>query len=208
MASLSVVLFQILYPFAAILVYVFLQKLNEKRKQKARDELQLKLDRQKEQQPEVQYRGDSATDSVGALPESSRIKDSAAHYDVQQLQPTLPQSVFKPEPTMLELPSLPYDWEIKPEQLVISKRPDGSPWELGTGAFGKVSCCSKVCRLLLGLRQQASRLAAGFQRCPGWGPDSSSQAATGPECTPATEVRQRNCNLALLQKRKYCLFPW
>ena len=141
MASLSVVLFQILYPFAAILLYVFLQKLNEERKQKARNELQLKLDRQKEQQPEVQYRGDSATDSVGALPENSRVKDSAARYNGQQQQPTLPQSVFKPEPTMLELPSLPHDWEVQPEQLVISKRPDGSPWELGTGAFGKVSCC-------------------------------------------------------------------
>ena len=135
MASASVVLFQVLYAVAAILVYVFVQKLNEKRKQRADDKLQHKYNRQKEQ-PEVQYRGDSAKDSVGSIHDSARIKGLAAGSNVQ---PTVPESVFIPEPSMLELPTLPCDWEIKPEQLVLSKRPDGTPWELGTGAFGKVS---------------------------------------------------------------------
>ena len=30
------------------------------------------------------------------------------------------------------------DWEIKPEELAVMKRPDGSEWELGSGGFGKV----------------------------------------------------------------------
>ena len=135
MASASVVLFQILYAVAAVLVYVSLQKLNERRKQRADDKLQHKYSRQKEQ-PEVQYRGDSANDSVGSIPDSARVKGAAAKSNAQ---PTVPESVFTPEPSMLELPTLPCDWQIKPEQLVISKRPDGNPWELGTGAFGKVS---------------------------------------------------------------------
>ena len=139
MASASTVVFQILYAVAAILVYIAVQKLIEQRKQKVGRKLQHYRERQKDQQPEVQYRGDSATDSVGARPEHAHLKGSAAKPDAQLLQPALPESVFTPEPSMLELPSLPYDWEIKPEQLVILKRPDGSPWELGTGAFGKVS---------------------------------------------------------------------
>lgn len=139
MASASAVVCQILYAAAAILVYIALQKLNEQRKQKVSHKLQQQSDRQKDQQPEVQYRGDSATDSVGASPEHAHLKGSAAKPHAQRLQPTIPESVFTPEPSMLELPSLPCDWEIKPEQLVILKRPDGSPWELGTGAFGKVS---------------------------------------------------------------------
>ena len=31
------------------------------------------------------------------------------------------------------------DWEIKPEDIEICKRPDGSDWRLGEGAFGTVS---------------------------------------------------------------------
>lgn len=146
MASALFVVFQILYAVAAILVYVFLQKLNKKRQQKGGDKLQHKYNRQKEQ-PEVQYRGDSATDSVGVIPEYARVKGSAARSDAQHLQPTVPESMFTPEASMLELPLLPCDWEITPEQLVLSKRPDGSPWELGTGAFGKVSCCMLPCCL-------------------------------------------------------------
>jgi hypothetical protein len=39
----------------------------------------------------------------------------------------------------IELPSMPWsDWEIPAEQIAIAKRPDGSDWELGAGAFGKV----------------------------------------------------------------------
>lgn len=135
MASASVVLFQILYATAAILVYVSLQKLNEKRKQRAGDNLQHKYILQKEQL-EVQYRGDSANDSAGSIHDSARLKGAAAGSNAQ---PTVPESVFTPAPSMLELPTLPCDWEIKPEQLVMLKRPDGTPWELGTGAFGKVS---------------------------------------------------------------------
>ena len=47
--------------------------------------------------------------------------------------------LFVPEPSMLELPSLPSDWAIRPEQIEIARRPNGAPWELGTGAFGRVS---------------------------------------------------------------------
>ncbi|KAL3141044.1 hypothetical protein ABBQ32_005555 [Trebouxia sp. C0010 RCD-2024] len=138
MAGASAVVFQILYAVAAILSYIAVQKFIEQRKQKSGGKLQHQRDRQKEQQPEVQYRGDSATDSVGASPEHAQLKGSAAKSYAQLLQPTLPESVFTPEPSMLELPFLPCDWEITPEQMVILKRPDGSPWELGTGAFGKV----------------------------------------------------------------------
>lgn len=39
----------------------------------------------------------------------------------------------------IELPSMPWsDWEIPGEQITICKRADGSDWELGSGAFGKV----------------------------------------------------------------------
>ena len=39
----------------------------------------------------------------------------------------------------IELPALPWsDWEISAEQITICKREDGSDWELGAGAFGKV----------------------------------------------------------------------
>ena len=39
----------------------------------------------------------------------------------------------------LELPALPWnDWEIKESDVAICRRPDGSEWELGGGAFGKV----------------------------------------------------------------------
>lgn len=146
MVSASVVLFQILYALAAILVYVALQNLNAKRKQKVTDKLQHKGTRQKEQ-PEVQYRGDSATDSVGAVTDNAHLKGSTGRSDGQRLQPTGPESVFTPQPPMLELPTLPSDWEITSDQLVIAKRPDGTPWELGTGAFGKVSCwqCTPLC---------------------------------------------------------------
>lgn len=30
------------------------------------------------------------------------------------------------------------DWEVPGDQIEICKRPDGSDWELGAGAFGKV----------------------------------------------------------------------
>ena len=37
------------------------------------------------------------------------------------------------------LPNVPWnDWEIREEDIAIDKRPDGSNWELGSGAFGKV----------------------------------------------------------------------
>jgi len=40
----------------------------------------------------------------------------------------------------IELPRMPWsDWEVPGEQIEICKRPDGSDWELGAGAFGKVA---------------------------------------------------------------------
>ena len=35
------------------------------------------------------------------------------------------------------------DWEIAPMDIEILRREDGSPWELGTGAFGKVTPCQQ-----------------------------------------------------------------
>lgn len=178
MASASAVALQILYALAAILLYIAVQKLIEQRKQKSGRKLQHQRDRQKDQQPEVQYRGDSATDSVGASLEHAQVKGSAKSY-AQLLQPTLPESVFTPEPSMLELPSLPCDWEIKPEQLVILKRPDGSPWELGTGAFGKVSSPFDDGCTLLSLPTSSKNVSSdtGVQGRFRWCANCSSQAA-------------------------------
>lgn len=39
----------------------------------------------------------------------------------------------------LDLPEMPWDWRIQPEQLEFKRRPDGSLWELGGGAYGRVS---------------------------------------------------------------------
>ena len=149
MASASAIVLQMIYAVAAVLAYILLQKLNDERRKAKRARQQSRLERQKEQQAEVQHRGDSATD-IPILSESQRPKELTARSNAAQ-PPFLPQSVFVPEPTMLDLPSLPSDWEIRPDQLVISKRPDGSPWELGTGAFGKVrqhkdfaACCQAL----------------------------------------------------------------
>ncbi len=46
------------------------------------------------------------------------------------------------------------DWEIAPMDIEIMRREDGSPWELGAGAFGKVHTrpallsLSSLCRIL------------------------------------------------------------
>lgn len=37
------------------------------------------------------------------------------------------------------------DWEIAPMDIEIMRREDGSPWELGAGAFGKVPCRPASC---------------------------------------------------------------
>ncbi len=37
-----------------------------------------------------------------------------------------------------DLEQLPCDWRMEPEELEILKRPDGSDWQLGSGAFGVV----------------------------------------------------------------------
>ena len=48
---------------------------------------------------------------------------------------------LRPTDEQFLLPNMPWhDWEIAEDDVVIDKRPDGSDWELGTGAFGKVSC--------------------------------------------------------------------
>lgn len=36
------------------------------------------------------------------------------------------------------LPGLGSDWEIDPANIAILRRPDGSEWELGSGASGRV----------------------------------------------------------------------
>jgi hypothetical protein len=36
------------------------------------------------------------------------------------------------------------DWEIAPMDIEILRRDDGSPWELGAGAFGKVRMRSSL----------------------------------------------------------------
>jgi hypothetical protein len=41
---------------------------------------------------------------------------------------------------VLDLPRVPFsDWELRPEDIEICRRPDGRQWEIGTGAFGQVS---------------------------------------------------------------------
>lgn len=32
-------------------------------------------------------------------------------------------------------------WAIAPEEITICRRPDGSEWELGSGAYGRVFRC-------------------------------------------------------------------
>lgn len=38
----------------------------------------------------------------------------------------------------LTLPGLKSDWEIDPDELVIERLPDGTEWELGSGASARV----------------------------------------------------------------------
>ena len=48
----------------------------------------------------------------------------------------------------IELPSMPWsDWEVPADQITICKREDGSDWELGSGAFGKVCHAPPSCVL-------------------------------------------------------------
>lgn len=39
----------------------------------------------------------------------------------------------------LTLPGMQSDWEIDPDELEICRRPDGTEWELGSGASARVS---------------------------------------------------------------------
>ena len=137
MASLLAVFWQVLYAVAVVCVYTLCQRLNDQRKKKARDKQQRRLQSQQDQQPEVQHRGDSATDITAHVRQKT---SSATNPDAEPAQPSLPHGLFAPEPSMLELPSLPSDWEIQPQQIEIARRPNGSLWEIGTGAFGKVQC--------------------------------------------------------------------
>ena len=194
MASASAVVLQFVYAVAAVLAYILLEKLSAKRKQTAWDKQQKRLARQQAQQAEVQHRGDSANESLGASPESLRPKEASANSRSNAAHP-LPQSVFSPEPTMLELPSLPSDWEIQLDQLVIAQRPDGSPWELGTGAFGKVSQQTGAgCYLVVtGPPQCASSQGmryAGVQGNTGRCPDRGCKAIAGTKWLSAAEVCQ------------------
>ena len=51
------------------------------------------------------------------------------------------------------LPSLPWsDWEIREGDVDICRRPDGSDWELGGGAFGKVMHTHMHARTLIHIR--------------------------------------------------------
>lgn len=94
----------------------------------------------------------------------------------------------------IELPPLPWsDWEIPAEQIAICKREDGSDWELGSGAFGKVSISSiqsssklpRFCSpmLLLHLPAQALwrefsvlwKMCAGVQGVEGRGADGGGE---------------------------------
>lgn len=38
----------------------------------------------------------------------------------------------------LDLASVPCDWKLSPDELEFLNRPDGSPWQLGSGGFGVV----------------------------------------------------------------------
>ena len=53
------------------------------------------------------------------------------------------------------LPGLGSDWEIDPANIAILRRPDGTEWELGSGASGRVNPAVKRSDLLLCLRCSA-----------------------------------------------------
>jgi hypothetical protein len=60
-------------------------------------------------------------------------------------------------PTLHPQPS----WKISPDDITIVKRPDGSDWLLGTGAYGQVAllaCCSHV-QVALSVTAQAPSFA-------------------------------------------------
>jgi hypothetical protein len=77
-----------------------------------------------------------------------------AAQDGQWLGSGVPRSgSLGKQESQIELPALPWsDWEIPEEQITICKREDGSDWELGAGAFGKVQFSPYFCNreLLLG----------------------------------------------------------
>lgn len=131
MVGLYFVALQIVNAVAAVGLYILLQRWWTARKVAA---TRLVAHHESNEPAEVQHRGDSAFETAGRLSqEAVRRKDSP----VASRAGSLPD-VFVPEPSMLELPCLPSDWAIRPEQIEIARRPNGTPWELGTGAFGKV----------------------------------------------------------------------
>lgn len=58
------------------------------------------------------------------------------------------------------------DWEIAPMDIEIMRREDGSPWELGAGAFGKVRACTALCAsqnsCMLHVRQLGQNASASW----------------------------------------------
>lgn len=66
----------------------------------------------------------------------------------------------------IELPQVPLsDWLIQSEEIVICKRPDGSLYELGTGAFGKVRCLCHLGTITLLVKQAPFQTLSGFCTC-------------------------------------------
>lgn len=134
MVSLYFVALQFINAVVAVGLYVLLQRWLTHRKTVAARRVEQKA---LLGAAEVQHRGDSATDTVGLVQQDALSKESPARHTGSHTR-ALPD-VFVPEPSMLDLPSLPSDWAIRPDQIEISRRPNGTYWELGTGAFGKVA---------------------------------------------------------------------
>ena len=134
MVSLYSVALQVVNAVVAVGLYILLQRWLTHREAVAGRRAQQKASIGA---AEVQHRGDSATDTVGILQQDALLKESPALRTGSQTR-ALPD-VFVPEPSMLDLPSLPSDWAIRQDQIEIARRPNGTYWELGTGAFGKVA---------------------------------------------------------------------
>lgn len=129
MAGLYFVALQVTNAVVAVGLYILLQKWLDSRKAVAARKA---AGRESTGPAEVQHRGDSALLTLDRVSQDVHNKSPPASR-----AGSLPD-VFLPEPSMLELPCLPSDWAIRAEQIEIARLKNGTPWELGTGAFGKV----------------------------------------------------------------------
>ena len=94
------------------------------------------------------------------------------------------------------------DWEIAPMDIEILRRDDGSPWELGAGAFGKVRAHSGAISSPSLSPQDAGGILTAYAVSPGWNWQGAAyRGASTPmlTCMPCIlGVRYRACAAAWL----------